>query len=196
MADQLATPEDLASIVERDDLIVYQAELLIECATAVVQAACGQRIVQVVDDELTILGGTSSWLELPEHPVTAVSAVSLDGATIAGGTPGTSTSTWKRYGSKLWRGDGWYTYCGTPAEVVVTYTHGYPPGHQKLQLGRSAVLAIAKGVASNPKGTSSRRIDDYSESYSAAEAALDATPHLKTALQRQYGRRAGLVRIG
>lgn len=211
-ADQLATPEDLASALQQD-LDLATATLLMECATAVVQEAAGQRIVQVVDDELTIMGTSDSWLDLPQIPVTAVSAVTIDGE---------ATTHWKKFGDRLFRRHGWqrdlgfgwrygygyrsqfgaHHHCDTPepSVITVTCTHGYAPGAQELQLARSAVLSLATKVYANPSGVVSESIDDYSASYASATAAMasamDASPYLKQALRRQYGRRAGLVRIG
>lgn len=209
MADQLATPEDLASLLQQD-LDAATATLLVECATAVAQeAAGGQRIVQVVGDVATVMGTTEAWLPLPQLPVTAVSAVSLDGVALTVGTD------YQVFGNRLFRnygwqnrwGQGWYQY-GPPSQVdqgylgpqpsavAVTYTHGYPPGHQALQLARSAVLGLAAGAYANPSGVTQERIDDYSATYEAMSARMAVTSNLKAALRRQYGRRAGLVRIG
>jgi hypothetical protein len=77
MADQLATPSDLASALQQD-VDTATATLLIECATAVIQAVTGQRIVQVVNDtqvlDLDEYDG-GNYLILPERPVTAVGTV-------------------------------------------------------------------------------------------------------------------------
>lgn len=195
MADQLATPQDLASLLQ-SDLDLSTATLLVEVGTAVVQAAAGgQRIVQVVDDVLTVLGGTSSWLNLPQIPVTAVSSVTLDGGSIAAGALA-GGGNYRRIGSKLWRGDGWQADYGIPSEIIVTCTHGYPAGHQALQLGRGAVLGLAKGQYPNPSGATRVTIDDYTEVYDAMSARLEASPSLKASLRKQYGRRGGLVRVG
>jgi hypothetical protein len=219
MADQLATPEDLAAALQLDYAgltPIQQASmaLLVECATAVVQeAAGGQRIVQVVDDELTIMGLSDSWLDLPQIPVTAVSAVTIDGE---------ATTHWRKFGDRLFRRYGWQRDLGAgwrygygyssqfgahhhcdvpePSVITVTCTHGYAPGAQELQLGRSAVLSLATPVFENPGGRISESIDDYSATYAssvaAMSAAMDASPYHKAAIRRQYGRRAGLVRIG
>jgi len=187
MADQLATPEDLASLLERDDIDTYKATLLIEMATAIVQQACGgQRIIQVVDDPLEIMGLTDSWLALPQIPVTAVSSVTLDGEAI---------TDWKKFGDRLFRKVGWQndlgwqnrtgwplwdsyysdyfpgydpitgahtqSYGQEPSAVVVTCTHGYAPGSQDLQLGRQAVLSLCASAYANPTGATSEHIDDY-----------------------------------
>jgi hypothetical protein len=208
--DRLASPEDLASLLERDDIDAYKAGVLVEIATAVVQdAAGGQRIVQVVNDSFDLIGTTDAWLDLPQIPVTAVASVTLDGKTLTSGTD------YKRFGNRLWRRFGWqsnwgqwdnpyptrrllYDYCppNEPSAVNVVCTHGYPPGDQKLQLGRSAVLSMCTGAYGNPQGLRSESIDDYSATYGALSGQLEASPHLKAAIRRHYGRRGGLVRVG
>jgi hypothetical protein len=193
MADQLVSPSDLASLLERDDLDLYKATMLAECATAVVQAACGgQRIVEVTET-LTIMGTTDSWLQIPQIPVTAVTSVELDGEALAAGTEPTD---YKVVGSRLWRTDGWQTYCDYPSTIDVACTHGHPAGHQRLQLGRSAGLSILKGVYGNPTGATRETIDDYSVAYERLAAELETSEYLTKALRKQYGRRAGLVRLG
>lgn len=215
MADQLATPADLASLLQQD-VDTATATVLIEAATSVVQEACGgQRIVQVVDDQVAIEGITDSWLTLPQLPVTAVSSVVLDGVTLS-----TSANDYKVVGAKLWRRLGWQTNWGWPIDwpypvwgingtpfnwqgmlsepsvVVVTYTHGYAPGAQQLQLARTAVLSLAATGYSNPSGASSESIDDYRVSFDAAIARMQLGEHMRALLAKKYGRRAALVRIG
>jgi hypothetical protein len=195
MADQLATPSDLASLLQQD-VDTATATLVVEACTAVVQAAAdGQRIIQVVADMDTVIGTTERWLRLPQWPVTAVSAVTLDGVTLAAGVPGSGLSTYRLVGNRLWRGQGWQTYCGEPSTVGFTYTHGYATGRQELQLGRSSVLSLGRGLFDNPSGAASEKIDDYAVTYAAAEAALEASPALKRAIRKQYGPRARMVRI-
>jgi hypothetical protein len=195
MADQLATPEQLASALQQD-LDTSTANLWLNAATAVVQEAAGQRIIQVVADTATLLGNTDSWLDLPQIPVTAVISVTVDGTALTAVAAGGSTAGYRRYSSRLWRGDGWQTYVGEPSTVVVVNTHGYAAGAQELELARSAVLGLSKVAYVNPSGAKSEAIDDYRVAYEAIAAALEASPNLKAALRRQYGRRAGLVRIG
>src|SRR5687768_12843765 len=150
MADQLCAPEDLASLLEMD-LDAYKAIMLVEAGTAVVQATAGrppQRIVEVVDDEFTdLMGTTASWLWLPQRPVTSVEALTIDdGDELVEGTD------FKRFGSRLWRRCGWASCAYEPSTIAGTYTHGYPPGDQGLQLGRSAVISLIKDVYDNPTG--------------------------------------------
>lgn len=195
MADQLATPEDLAALLQQD-VDTSTATLLTETATAVVQAVCGQRIVQVVADVQTLDldeydGGL--WLNLPERPVTAVTAVLIGATPLV--TPTDYTVQLSR--GRLWRSSGWRStllaYYQQPSTVTVTYTHGWPAGHQKLQLGRSAVLALCRGVYSNPSGAIRMSIDDYSEAYEAMAAQMECSEFLTAALRRQYGRPVGSI---
>jgi len=192
MADQLATPEDLAALLQLDwDSLdpAQQASLtmLVEIGTAVVQAEVGQRLVAVTDDSVTLLGTTDSWLDLPERPVTAVSSVAVDGGAVG---------DYRLFGARLWRSCGWAPSPLEPSTVTVAYSHGYATDAQELQLARGAVLAVVRDWAANPTAATSLRIDDYAETYSALAARLETTTHLRAALRRQYGRRGGLVRIG
>jgi hypothetical protein len=188
--DQLATVADLQSLlgytVDTD-----KATVLIECATAVVQAVAQQRIVQVVDDVQTIdldEHDEGLYLYLPERPVTAVSAA------VIGATPVTDY-TQQLTRNRLWRAYGWRStlirYVPQPSQVTITYTHGYPAGHQRLQLARSAVLSLIKGVYGNATGATRVAIDDYSAMYEALSAQMDASEFLQKVLRRQYARPPG-----
>lgn len=195
MADQLADPADLASILQVATVDAYTATMLVEIGTAVVQAETGQRIVQVVDDVMELdldEYDEGPWLVLPERPVTAVSAV------LIGATAVTDYTVQKRR-SRLWRAMGWRStlvfYPDQPSTVTVTHTHGYPAGHQKLQLGRGVVLSMIAGIYDNPGGASSVKIDDYAATYAAMERQLAASPNLVALLHRQYGSRTGSVRL-
>jgi hypothetical protein len=195
-ADQLATAADLGNLLGVT-VDAGQAGVLLECATAVVQEAAGrQRLVAVAGDVLTIMGTTDSWLDLPQRPVTAVASVVLDGVTLTAGAAGSGGATYRRVGDRLWRGDGWQTYAGEPSSVVVTHSHGFTAGVQDLQLARSAVLGLVRPFVDNTTGAVQVRIDDYAATYDAMMARMEASPYLARALERQYGRRAGLVRLG
>ncbi len=194
MADQLTTSGDLALIMQLASVDTATATLLIEVGTAIVQAAAGgQRIVGVTGDTFTLIGTTDSWLDLPQIPVSAVSSITIDGTTV---TAGTDADDYKRIGNRLWRTNGWQTYCDIPSIVTGTYSHGYAAGRQELQLGRGSVLSIIRGAYDNPSGVLRESIDDYTVAYEEMSAQMEAAPHLKAAIRRQYGRRAGLVRIG
>lgn len=194
MADLLATPEDLASYLQKD-LDTATATLALETATALVQTATGQRIVQVVDDEVILDldeydGG--NWIFLPEGPVTEVSAV------LVGETPATDYSAQLGRG-RLYRANGWRslllpTYV-TPSTVTVTYTHGLPAGDQRLQMAKMAALTLAALAYENPNGAVREQIDDYSVQYEAASSLMSISPAMAAALRRRYGLRRRSVRL-
>jgi hypothetical protein len=194
MADRLADPLDIGRLLELgDDFDLNKAILLVEAATAVVQEATGrppQRILLVEDATYQILGGIESWLQLPQYPARSVTSVALDGDQLAEG------SGYRRFGARLWRACGWQRHRWEPSMVEVVYSHGYTSQEQGIQLGRSAVLSLIRGVYGNPEGAIAVRIDDYSASYGKFAAAMEASEYLHEALSRQYGRRAGLVRTG
>ncbi|GAB3817673.1 hypothetical protein [Micromonospora zhanjiangensis] len=185
MADQLATADDLRTLLDTPDLDEARCVLLIECGTAVVQAAAnGQRIVEVVDDVAEVTAGPGQWLNLPQWPVQAVKSVSYNGTPVAAGAAG-----YQVRGSRLWRRCGWSTCPGDLNVATVVYTHGYPDGAQELQLARSAILGLIRDVVDNPAGLKAESVDDWSATYSALSTQMDGTPTLRASLRRQYRRR-------
>ena len=192
MADLLATPEDLASALQRD-LDTASATLALEAATAIVQAAAGQRIVRVVDDSEVVYGSTDRVLMPRQRPIVSVSSVTYNGSLLSAGT---ASGTWRLTPSGIWRELGWSDCAWEPAPATtVVYTHGYAPGDQMLQLARAVTLSVARGMFTNPDGTVREAIDDYSVQYAEAEAAMDAAPSLVARLRKQYGLKAAMVRI-
>ncbi len=194
MADQLATPEDLASLLQ-EDLDRATAELLIECATAVVQrAAGGQRILLVEDDEITIYLDEHDdpyWLTLPQRPVVEVSQVLVGATAVTDWSPQYNRS-------RIYRLSGWrYSSYGlsTPVGVTITYSHGLDPTDQRIQLARSAVLAFAAQGYTNPTGAQREQIDDYAIQFAAMTTQMEASPSLARSLRQQYGRTGTSVRL-
>jgi hypothetical protein len=185
VADQLITPAELASALHIPfaQLDTAAAALGINAATAHVQLAAGQRLVAVVGDQVELPGTTSWWLRLPERPVTAVTAVTLDGAAIA---------DWTQHASRLWRDNGWQN-CRTwqPSKVAVTYNHGYPTGDQKLEPARSYVFPLAASVYDNPTLAEALAIDDYRASYGPSGSTIGLTKEQARELRRAYSTIAG-----
>lgn len=202
MADMLITAAELASAMQQD-LDTATATLAIEIATGAVQAAAEQRIIQVVGDTVAIdldVHDCGLYLSLPEGPVTAVTSASV-------GATAVTDYTVQLGRGRLWRSLGWRSatlpHWNAPSTATVVYTHGYPTGHQKLQLARGVVLDLAKtgyGAAGNGGPVESEQIDDYSVKYAritaSIESALDPQGPLARALRRQYGRRgSGSVQL-
>lgn len=187
MADQLATPADLASVLKRD-LDLATTTVVLEACTAVVQAAVGQRLVRVVNDEVTIdldhLDG-GHYLYLPERPVVSVASATVAGTLVSDFQAQLSSG-------RLWRALGWRSatlpYYAAPSQAAVVYTHGYLPSDQRIQLARAATLSLASSMYENSAGVTQERIDDYAVTYDKATAQMAASESLVALLRRQYSR--------
>lgn len=185
-ADQLATPQDLASLLQLGTYSALTANqqatltMLVELATAKVQAAAGQRILDVTDTAIIDVTGDDwdEWLQLPQLPVRSVATVLLDGVADTG---------WVLRRQMLWRLYGWNIHWFQPTQVTVTFTHGYLAGSQALQLARDATLAVARGGFRNPSGITSEAIDDYKVTFVEADARMQVPPSLKATLVAAYG---------
>lgn len=195
MAELLATVGDLQAMPGMADVPDATATMLLEMATGVVQAITGQRILRVTGDVLTIDvdeldGGT--YLDLPETPVISVATVLVGATAVAGYSVQASRA-------RIYRADGWRSatlvWADTPSTVTVTYTHGYAPGDQRLQLARAAAVSLAAGSATTPAGVTRMAIDDYQEAYGEMSGRLTPDSVLSAALRRAYGRPARSVRL-
>jgi hypothetical protein len=190
MADQLATPADLASFlqlgafaslsqVKQDNLT-----MLVELATAKVQrAAGGQRILAATSTAVIDLDidYDDQYVSLPQQPVRALVSAKLDGNTL--------TDVYLRMGM-LWRWRGWSTSASVPPQLVVTTAHGLKDGDQGLQYARSTVLELARGGYGNPTGATSKAIDDYRVTYAEADARMVLPAPTADGIAAQYGTQA------
>lgn len=182
MADQLVTPEELASFLQQD-LDTATATLLIELATGKVQDAAGQLLVAgtataVIDVDVCDFG---PWLALPQSPVRSVSSVLIDGV---------AATDWYLRSQRLWRLNGWNTNSSVPTQVKPTFTYGYLPGAQALQPARSDVFTLCAMAYPNPGGATSEAIDDYKITYAEADARMQVSPGMRDRLRSTYGTNA------
>lgn len=194
MADSLATAEELATLMNDAGIDEDQATLLLELATAEVQAVAGQRLIFVEDDPIEVFSFSGPWLTLKERPVTEITSLVIDdGDELVAGTD------YKRPANSatLWRRCGWAACQSEPSILSGVYSHGFATGSQRLEFARSAAFGIAKLAVANPSAVASEAIDDYRVQYAAAVVwAMEQSPYLRKALQKEYGERAGLVRFG
>lgn len=194
MADRLCTTTDLANLLGIPDDPTRMG-VIVEAGTAVVQNACGQRIVQVVDDTQVLdidPTHTDQYLYLPERPVTAVGTVKVGTLTVVDHTPQLRRGRiWRAYG---WRSSTLPDY-RQPSTVTVTYTHGLASDDQRIQFARASVLGLIRGVYGNPTGATQLAIDDYRASYDRLAAELEVSKPLRDALRRQYGRPSRSARL-
>lgn len=195
----LASTADLSDRgVVPDDAAV--ADVFLRVASSVVRAAAGSPIASATSTVSLWALDSDRYLDLPGQPVTAVSAVVLDGTTLAAG------SDYKLIQGRLWRWCGWgydrrgYHVDVFPLEVSVTMTHGLPVVPDwVVQL--VCDLAIA-GIRAAPDGARDPRVivesvDDYSVTFSQQSGqvatAMELPAATRQALRRAFGGGAGMV---
>jgi hypothetical protein len=185
VADRLVTPQELAAFLGltwADLTAIQQANLslIVEVATAKVQSAAGQRLIDVTDT-ITLdvdLCEYGPWLALPQLPVRSVASVLIDGV---------AATDWYLRRQQLWRLNGWNVNASAPTQVTVTSTHGHLDGAQALEFGRGIVFGLAAGASSNPTGAASEQIDDYRITYADAESRMHVTDGTRDLLRAEYG---------
>jgi len=184
-ADQLATPQDLASLLQIDYASLTAAQqatllMLVELATSKVQDAAGQRIVEATSTALidVEMWECDQYLPLPQMPVRSVASVLIDGV---------ADTSWLLRKQMLWRLNGWNVNSTAPTQVTVTLTHGYPAGAQALQPAKGFTLALAQAVWPNPTGVLSEAIDDYRVTYAEADARMQVSTAMADAIRAAYG---------
>lgn len=192
MAETLATAADLRNLLDEseDTLSDDKADVVLRIASAAVRMAARQHITAVVGDTVVLIGDPGAWLELPQRPVTAVTSVKVDGATV---------TDYKRFGNRLWRGCGWEATCGEPSAIEVVYSHGLESWDNRLEYAASITLTLAAKLFTNVVGATGMSIDDFSLQFtqtSTSDLAGTIPPNVVKALRYEYGSRAGLVRVG
>jgi hypothetical protein len=136
MAGPFATATELAEwtgMALPPDLSRLQA--LLNSASAIIRAHCYQTLSVVVDDQVTVYPTPSTFLSLPERPVTSVAGVLVDGAPF---TAYYVSPRGLRSGSLASPGTAW------TRGATVTYTHGYPEGSEAFETFRSITIEMAK----------------------------------------------------
>ena len=99
-------------------------------------------------------------LEPPFYPITAVSAVRVNGLAVTG---------WSLRNGKLYRSAGFGARSSWPPDYAeVDLTHGYTAATDDVKL---SVLEIAAGLYENPTGAASESIDDYAVKYNGTPIA-------------------------
>lgn len=166
----------MTSFVTPTELIVWldipadtfpadRATLLVNSASAAIRGHCGWNITEetVTGD---VIDGTGKWdLWLPTKNLTAVASLVENGVTLVSGT----NYDWYRNG-QLARSGRWTSKAKA---ITITYTHGYPAGHVKLELARSMCLTAAARMLNNPAGLRSETVGGVS--WTSAVSGADAT---------------------
>jgi hypothetical protein len=183
----------LSDLVDRhiDVTDAALANEMLAVASAAVRGAAGSPISETTST-ITYSGWlTSRYLGLVGQPVTAVSAVTINGAPV---------SDWRLADGRLWRPCGWGVDNG-PAEVIVTQTHGLPVVPRDLvdlvcAFAGAGIAAAAEGFASSV-GKVAERIGDYSVTYAEGAAAVAAVMQVPEGTRRwlasMFGGSAAMV---
>lgn len=161
---------------------------MLAAASAEIREAAGAPISEATST-IKLLGTDSRWLTLPGGPVQSVSAVTLDGATVA---------DWKLLEGRLWRWCGWQGWCG-PVEVTVTMVHGLAAVPDDIvALCRDLALAginVALDGGGSKSGVQSEQesIDDYSRATTyatgseATAGVMELPERTRLRLRQRFG---------
>jgi hypothetical protein len=169
----------MASFVTPTELIVWldipggtfptdRATLLVDSVSAAIRGYCGWNITEetVTGD---VIDGSGKWdLWLPTKNLTAVASLVENGVTLVSGT----NYDWYRNG-RLARSGRWTSKAKA---ITITYTHGYPTGHVKLELARSVCLSAAARLVDNPAGLRSETVGGVSWTTAGTDTTVVLTP--------------------
>jgi len=155
-----ATPTELAGHLQMD-LDTYTATQALTLASERFCKAADTRFEPTAVTYVA-LGGYGRRLNLPFRPVTAVSAVRING---------TAVTDFTLVRNAVWRQAGFSTGA-FPDKVEVDLTHGYASAPDDV---KAAVLDWAGDMYQNPDSAVSESIDDYSVKYAASDAAMPET---------------------
>lgn len=172
-----------------------RATLLLDAATAAIQAYCRQSFTQATTT--AVFPGTfTSALVLPERPVTAVTLVKIGDTTLTVDTDYVWDGAHTLYrGTKVdgvlsvngpdYLIDGWGDWGGPGAQVTVVYSHGFASIPNDV---KGVCLALAARSLTSPDGVNSESVGSYSVSYSRTGGAVSLLTEEKALLNR-YRRR-------
>jgi len=170
---QYATAVELAGYMQQD-LDTYTANQVLTLASGQFsQAACTWFEPTTVT--YTTTGAPCPSIRLPFRPVTAVTAVRINGVAVTG---------WTLVKNVLYRASGFGTSCKVPPdEVEIDLTHGETAAPDDV---KAAVLETGATSYATPVGAViGETIDDWSIRYSAAGGGVQLTPSA-AALAAQY----------
>ena len=210
-----ATAADLATllgVVDPDAAWTEQADLFLELIGADIESAAGSKIIAGTGTHL-LAGTWSQDLELPNRPISSVSAVTLNGTVVGAGEFTWNDRNLLRRGARFdldgidflddWnahgmQGSGWSSgghWGGPSSTVAVTYAWGYAADAVPGVL-RSLSLRVASRAIGNPTGVSSEQLGVYSVQYGKSGAG-DGSSYLNAAetkmLRKKFGTTSGTI---
>lgn len=168
-----------------------RATLLLDAATAAIQAWCRQSFTQATTT-VVLPGSFGEKLTLPERPVTAVTAVAIGDTALTVDTDyvwdgahtlfrGTKVDGVLSVNGPDYLIDGWGDWGGPGAQVEVTYTHGFATIPADI---KGVCLALAARSMQSPDGVNSESVGTYSVSYSRSGGAVSLLSEERELLNR------------
>jgi len=214
-----ATAADLAillGVVDPDAAWTAQADLFLTLIGDDIESAAGSKIIAGTGTHL-LAGTWSTDLELPNRPISSVSAVTLNGTVVGAGEFTWNNRDLLRRGSRFgdldgsdllddWnalgmQGAGWSSgahWGGPSSTVAVTYAWGYAAAAVPGVL-RSLSLRVASRAIGNPTGVSSEQLGVYSVQYgqNGKNGAGAGSSYLNAAeakmLRKKFGTTSGTI---
>jgi hypothetical protein len=189
--------EALASLLDLEDRNIAVtdsglAATMLAVASASIRGAAGSPVSEVESTIRYDGHRADRYLRLFGPPVTAVSAVVVDG---------TAATDWRLSGDgRLWRACGWGVDDG-PCPVDVTQTHGLTTVPADIvdlacSYASAGMAASADGYATHA-GVVAERIDDYSVTYAqgaeAVQSVMEIPPATRAWLSSMFGGSAAMV---
>lgn len=186
----LASVSDLSDRgVDVDDV---PADIMLDVASSLVRGAAASPIASHEATVVTWATDGGEYLHLDERlrPVTGVTSVMIDGATV---------TDYLLVDGDLWRASGWFS--GKPTPVSVTAQVGLPevPEHIKQLVCDLAILGIqtAADGAIDPRAVT-ESIDDYTVTFArgaeVVASAMTIPRATRVALRSQFG--GGVSSVG
>lgn len=170
---QYATASELAAHLQQDLDTASANQALTLASGQFSQAACTWWEPQTVT--YTTLGAVATSIRLPYRPVTAVTAVRINGAAVTG---------WTLVNGTLWRSAGFGSACKVPPdEVEIDLTHGYTEAPDDVKA--VVIETAASGYSVPVAAIVGESIDDYQVRYAAAAGGVQLTS-AAVALAAQY----------
>lgn len=155
-----ATPQDLATFLHTP-VDTAAAQLALDLASGTIRAATGQKFDRVLGDSVTLDGGGTSSILLPQQPVTAVTSVSITDWGFFNYSYQVPALSWRLFAGRIrWVGaGGWSSGVGGWSRLVtVVYDHGYTVVPDDV---RQVCLTLAADTFTNPENLDQERVDDY-----------------------------------
>lgn len=157
---------------------------MLAAASAAVREAAGSSISETTST-VTIEGVDGHRLVLPSGPVTGVSTVTVDGEAV---------TDYRLSGGSLWRPAGWPGACyGEPAQVEITYTHGYAVVPEDIVnlVCMFAIAGMHEASQGSRAGLAYESIDDYRVGYQqgaeATASAIEVPERTARMLRARFG---------